>query len=72
MKLKQSRRFYMGIKANLLHQKCISVCEKYFMDRVFDLVAEDRIDDSDAIYLEFVLDGTEPEDWMFINDLTNV
>jgi hypothetical protein len=42
------------------------------MERVFALVDTNRIDDADAIHSEFVVDGHEPDDWLFINDLTNV
>ena len=36
------------------------------------LVDKDRYDDADALYLEFVVDGQEPEDWMFLEDLDAV
>jgi hypothetical protein len=36
------------------------------------LVSDDRIDDSDALYLEFVIDGEEPEDWIFMEVLSDL
>jgi len=42
------------------------------MDRVSKLVDDYSIDDADALHSEFVVDGEEPDDWLFINDLTNV
>jgi hypothetical protein len=62
----------MSIKSNLMHEACIRHCEEFFMDRVSQLVDKFNIDDADALHGEFVVDGDEPDDWLFINDLTNV
>jgi hypothetical protein len=37
--------------------------EAYWNNRMCQLVSENRLDDSDALYLEFVVDGEEPEYW---------
>ena len=50
----------------------IYVIEDFYTERMSELVDEERFDDSHAIYTEFVLDSEEPDEWMFIKDLTNV
>ena len=57
-------------KIDLLHEKCIENVEQHYMTCVTAAVLEDRIEDSQAIHQEFVVDECEPEDWLFINDLT--
>ena len=46
--------------------------EAYWNNRMCELVTEDRLDDSDALYLEFVVDGQEPEEYMFMEYLNGV
>jgi len=46
--------------------------EAYWNNRMCELVTEDRLDDSDALYLEFVVDGEEPEEYMFLEYLNGV
>ncbi len=46
--------------------------EAYWNNRMCQLVSEDRLDDSDALYLEFVVDGEEPEEYMFLEYLNGV
>ena len=46
--------------------------EAYWNNRMCQLVSEDRLDDSDALYLEFVVDGEEPEEYMFMEYLNGV
>lgn len=62
----------MSIKSDLMHERCITHCEEFFMDRVSQLVDDYNLDDADALHSEFVVDGEEPDDWLFINDLTDV
>ena len=57
-------------KIDLLHEKCIENVEQHYMSCVTVAVLEDRIEDSSAIHQEFVVDESEPEHWLFINDLT--
>ena len=46
--------------------------EAYWNNRMCQLVSEDRLDDADALYLEFVVDGEEPEEYMFLEYLNGV
>ena len=46
--------------------------EAYWNNRMCELVTEDRLDDSDALYLEFVVDGEEPEVYMILEYLNGV
>lgn len=55
-----------------LHRQILIEIESYWNHRMCDLVNEDRLDDSDALYLEFVVDGEEPDQWMFLEDLNAV
>jgi hypothetical protein len=50
----------------------MSEIEAYWNNRMCELVSEDRLDDSDALYLEFVVDGEEPEEYMFMEYLNGV
>lgn len=50
----------------------MSEIEAYWNNRMCELVSEDRLDDSDALYLEFVVDGQEPEEYMFMEYLNGV
>ena len=46
--------------------------EAYWNNRMCELVTEDRLDDADALYLEFVVDGEEPEEYFFLEYLNGV
>ena len=46
--------------------------EAYWSEQMCVLVSDDRIDDSDALYLEFVVDGEEPQDWIFMEILNDI
>ena len=50
----------------------MSEIEAYWNNRMCELVTADRLDDSDALYLEFVVDGEEPEEYMFLEYLNGV
>ena len=50
----------------------MSEIEAYWNNRMCELVTEDRLDDSDALYLEFVVDGEEPEEYFFLEYLNGV
>ena len=56
---------------NLQRQILIQI-EDHWNHQMCYLVDKDRYDDADALYLEFVVDGEEPEDWMFLEDLDAV
>jgi len=57
---------------NNIKEDCIIELEAYWNNRMCELVTEDRLDDSDALYLEFVVDGEEPEEYMFLEYLNGV
>jgi hypothetical protein len=40
--------------------------EEFYCNRMEYLVDEERFDDSNAIFEEFVVDGEEPEDYIFM------
>lgn len=50
----------------------IEIIEEYYCDRMSYLVDEERFADADAIFNEFVLDSENPDEWTFIEDVTNV
>ena len=59
------------LNAEELHEKCIEHVEEYFMATCMELVSSDRLDDADALHREFVVDEEDcPDDWLFMNDLT--
>lgn len=54
------------------YELCIQVIEDYYCDRMSKLVDQGRLEDSDSIFREFVLDSENPDEWTFVEDLTNV
>lgn len=42
------------------------------MGRLSDLVDKGLFNDADAIFEEFVVDGEEPDEYLFIADLTDL
>ena len=44
--------------------------ENYYCNRLTVLVDEKRIDDSAALFEEFVVDGENPDGWFFMGDFT--
>jgi hypothetical protein len=46
--------------------------ESFWSNRMCELVSDDRFDDSNALYLEFVVDNNEPEDFMFLEYLNGL
>lgn len=57
---------------NNLHRQILIEIESYWNTRLCDLVNEDRFDDADALYAEFVIDSVEIDEWMFLEDLDAV
>jgi hypothetical protein len=57
---------------NNIKEDCIIELEAYWNNRMCELVTEDRLDDADALYLEFVVDGEEPEEYLFLEHLNGV
>jgi hypothetical protein len=50
-------------------EKCIEVIEDYYMTTLDHLFEEGRHDDATSVFLEFVVDGKEPEKWTFLEHL---
>lgn len=57
---------------NQIQRNNLIEIEAHWNARMCELVSDDRIDDSDALYLEYVVDGEEPDDWMFVEYLNEV
>ena len=55
-----------------LHRQILVEIEDHWNHQMCYLVDKDRYDDADALYLEFVVDGEEPDEWMFMEDLDAV
>jgi hypothetical protein len=45
----------------------IDSIEEFYCDRLNELVDQERFDDSNAIFEEFVVDSHEPTQWFFLN-----
>ena len=44
------------------YQQCVDLMGQHYFNRLSVLVDENRIQDSDAIYSEWIVDGQDPED----------
>jgi hypothetical protein len=55
-----------------IHQQILIEIESHWNNRMCDLVNNERYDDADAVYSEFVLDSVEPDEWMFVEDLNAI
>lgn len=53
------------------HEECIINVDHYFIDRMLYLSNQNKFKDADSIYEEFIIDGHETEQWLFIEDLTD-
>jgi hypothetical protein len=49
-----------------IRELAIENIEENFKDRITHLVNNDRVEDADSIFYEFVVDGEEPEEWTFM------
>ena len=47
---------------NAMYQTAVDVMGETYFNRLTVLVDENRIQDSDAVYSEWVVDGVDPED----------
>tara|TARA_B100000927_G_scaffold289999_1_gene287777 strand:+ start:3409 stop:3639 length:231 start_codon:yes stop_codon:yes gene_type:complete len=54
-------------------QEAIDVLGEHYMKQIAGLIENNRFDDADAIYKEFVVNGCDPEDgnyeWIFLDDM---
>jgi hypothetical protein len=48
------------------------ILEEHHCSRMDELVSEERFEDSNAIFQEMCLDSYKNNEWIFLNDLTNV
>ena len=53
-------------------EETIQKIEEHFCQQLTDLFENDLYDEAHSLYLEFVVDGEEPEGWFFISDLSDV
>ena len=56
---------------NNLHRQILIQIESNWNERICYLVNENRLDDADALYEEFIIEEG-PEEWMFVEDLDAV
>lgn len=49
-------------------EQILTELEVYWCDRMTELVHQNRINDADSVFSEFVVDGKEPfeQEWIFI------
>ena len=56
-------------------QQSVDIVTEHYAEQLERLIDENRYEDADAIFTEFVMDSVDPNDgkyeWTFINDLTN-
>lgn len=57
---------------NYLKEQNLVEIEAFWNQRMCQLVTDGRLDDADALYLEYCVDGEEPEDWLFLEDVGDV
>lgn len=50
----------------------IDTIEKFYCDRLNELVNEERFSDSNAVFEEFVVYGEKPNQWLFIDFISDV
>ena len=54
--------FPLLIMKQSAYQKAVDVMGEHYFNRLSVLVDENRIQDSDSVYSEWVVDGRDPED----------
>jgi hypothetical protein len=57
---------------NFQREEIIVDIEEFYCERLSYLVDSNRIEDSDSLYSEFVIDEKEPEDWIFMESIIDV
>lgn len=53
-------------------QYSIFLMEQFYCERMEELVENERFDDSNSIFEEFVIQEQEPEEWVFVEYISNV
>lgn len=59
----------MSNKTDKMRETIIIELDAYWSNRMTELVDEDRIEDADALYYEYVVDGEQPHHWIFIDEI---
>ena len=54
-----------------MQYECIDNVENFYMERMEYLVENEQFDDSHALFSEFVVDSEEPDEWIFINEISD-
>jgi hypothetical protein len=54
-----------------MQYECIEHVEDFYIERMQFLVDNEQFDDSDALFREFVVDSEEPDEWIFINNISD-
>lgn len=54
-----------------MQYECIDQVENFYMERMEYLVENEQFDDSHALFQEFVVDSEEPDEWIFINEISD-
>ena len=53
------------------HDESMLEIEEFYMRRLNVLVEDNRFNDADCIFEEFVIDGHEPDEDLFMPDMTD-
>jgi hypothetical protein len=48
-------------------ENAITSIEEFYCQRLTELVDQERYEDSDAFFQEFVVNSSEPHEWMFLD-----
>lgn len=59
----------MNNHLDTLRDEIVSLLDAYWSERMTVLVDENRISDADALFSEYVIDGEEPEEWLFMEEV---
>jgi hypothetical protein len=54
-----------------LREFMVDSLEAYAQERITELFEDDREDDAYAMFLEYVVDNQNPEEWTFIDYITD-
>lgn len=58
----------MSSKTDKIRETVLIELDAYWSNRMTELVDENRIEDADALYYEYVVDDEEPISWIFIGE----
>ena len=52
---------------NCIKESILDEIDAYWANRMTELVDQDRISDADALFSEYIVDGEEPSNWLFMD-----